>query len=327
MLAPPVVEALEETLKRGGQAMVLYNRRGYATMIQCTSCGGTAECPSCGVAMTLHRAAGVVACHYCGLRRAMRDECPACGQATLEELGKGTERVEEEVARLFRGVSVARMDADTTTARGSLHAILDDFRSGNTQLLIGTQMIAKGHDFPGVQMAVVVSVDQGFRMPDFRASERTYALLVQIAGRAGRGAVAGRVLVQTWNPEHYALSELGDVEGFLERELRLRDTLRYPPVSRLVLVRLDGPLRPDVQAAARGLAAELRAVSARGVDVLGPALAAMPRVVGRWRYQLILRGMDAGAFRRWLAVVRGRIEAAGRKGVRVTVDVDPRHLM
>jgi primosomal protein N' (replication factor Y) len=327
VLAPPVVEALGDTLRRGGQAMVLYNRRGFATLVQCTTCGGAYECPSCGVSMTLHRAAGVVACHYCGLRRTVSDLCPVCRTPTMEELGKGTERVEEELARLFPGVAVGRMDADTTTQRGSLHKLLDDFRDGRTQLLVGTQMIAKGHDFPGVQTAVVVSVDQGFRMPDFRASERTYALLVQLAGRAGRGDVAGRVLVQTWKPDHYALSDLGDVEGFLDREMRLRRTLRYPPVTRLVLVRIDGVDRAEVQAAARGLSGELRANLPRGVDVLGPAMAALPRLVGRWRYQLVLRGDDPRVFRGWLEERRSLLERAARRGVRVVVDVDPRQIM
>ncbi|HMV66335.1 MAG TPA: primosomal protein N' [Myxococcota bacterium] len=327
LFAPPCVQALRETFDRGGQAVVLYNRRGYATLVECTSCGGSYECPNCGVSMTLHQRAGVVACHYCGLTRPAQVACPACGQPTLEELGKGTERVEEELTRLFPDVPIARMDADTTAVRGSLHAMLDDFRAGRTRLLVGTQIIAKGHDFPGVHTAIVVSVDQGFRMPDFRASERTYALLVQLAGRAGRGDVPGRVLVQTWKPDHYALTELGSVEGFLEREVRLRRTLRYPPVARLALVRLDGVDRPTVQAAARSLAADLRREPAPGVDVLGPALAALPKLVGRWRYQLILRGEQIAAFRGWLTRVRARIEGAAGGGVRVSVDVDPRSLM
>jgi primosomal protein N' (replication factor Y) len=327
ILAPACVTALRDTFARGGQAMVLYNRRGYATLVECTSCGGSYECPNCGVSMTLHQRAGVVACHYCGLTRPAQEACPACGKPTLEELGKGTERVEEELQALFPEVPIARMDADTTAVRGSLHAMLDDFRAGRTRLLVGTQIIAKGHDFPGVHTAIVVSVDQGFRMPDFRASERTYALLVQLAGRAGRGDVPGRVLVQTWKPDHYALREVGSVEGFLERELRLRQTLRYPPLTRLVLVRLDGVDRPTVQGAARALAAELRRRLAEGVDVLGPSLAALPKMVGRWRYQIILRGQQVGVFRGWLTQIRPLLERAAGGGVRVTVDVDPRHLM
>jgi primosomal protein N' (replication factor Y) len=327
LFAPACVDALAETFARGGQAIVLYNRRGFATQVACGDCGGAWECPSCGIAMTLHRAAGVLACHYCGLRRPWQETCPSCGAGAMEELGKGTERVEEELKSLFPDVPVARMDADTTAVRGSLHALLDDFRQGRTRLLVGTQILAKGHDFPGVHTAVVVSVDQGFRMPDFRASERTFSLLVQLAGRAGRGEVAGRVLVQTWKPDHYALTLAGDVEGFLTRELRLRRTLQYPPFSRLVLVRLDGEDRAVVQEAARALAGALRRGLPEGIDVLGPALAALPRLVGRWRVQVLVRGRDARALRGWLRGAQGLILSAARRGVRVIVDVDPRNLM
>jgi len=329
LLAPEVVGALRETFARGGQAIVLYNRRGYATMVECTSCGGTYECPNCGITMTLHRRAKVIACHYCGLKRPYESECPACHQPTLQELGKGTERIEETLKGLFPEVALARMDADTTAVRGAHHRILAAFRRGETQMLVGTQIVAKGHDFPGVHTAVVVSADHGFRLPDFRAAERTYALLVQVAGRAGRGTVPGRVFVQTWKPDHYVLQHLDDVPGFLATEARLRQALRYPPYTRLVLVRVDGVDRRQAVKAASDLARELRAEARRaeGVDVLGPAPAALARLVGRWRFQVILRGANTGVFRRFLEVNQARIEGAGHRGVRVTVDVDPRHLM
>jgi primosomal protein N' (replication factor Y) len=213
--------------------------------------------------------------------------------------------------------------------RGSHHRILEGFRHGETRALVGTQIVAKGHDFPDVHTAVVISADQGFRMPDFRAAERTFALLVQLAGRAGRGDVAGRVLVQTWKPDHYALQDLGDVDAFLQRELRLRKVMQYPPVTRLVLVRLDGVQREKVVEVASELGRTLRGRSRQvpQVDVLGPAPAALPKMVGRWRFQLILRGREVGPFRRWLASVSQVLSQAGGKGVRVTVDIDPRHLM
>ncbi len=327
LFAPPVVAAMRATLAGQGKVIVLYNRRGFATMVQCGGCGGTYECPSCGIAMTLHRNARTVACHYCGLKRPYTGTCPVCHKPELEELGKGTERVEEVLAELLPGVSIGRMDADTTAVRGSHHRILEDFRQGRTRLLVGTQIVAKGHDFPDVHLAVVVNADQGFRMPDFRASERTTALLVQLAGRAGRGDVAGRVMVQTWRTDHYALQDLGDVEGFLHREARLRYTLRYPPFYRLVLIRLDGVDRRSVSQAAVSLSRALRAETDQRVQVLGPAPAAMPRLVGRWRFQVLLRSEQIGAFRAFLDHVRQILSKAGGRGVRVTVDVDPRHLM
>jgi primosomal protein N' (replication factor Y) len=329
LFAPEVVDALQETFDAGGQAIVLYNRRGYATLVQCTSCGGTYECPNCGITMTLHRSARAISCHYCGLKRPYQQECPACGDAALEELGKGTERIEEELQRLFPDVPRARMDADTTAVRGAHHRILSAFRAGDTRLLVGTQIVAKGHDFPGVHTAVVVSADHGFRLPDFRAAERTGALLVQVAGRAGRGEVPGRVLVQTWQPDHYVLRHLDDQRRFLLAEARLRSALRYPPYTRLCLVRLDGVERRRVLDAAVKLARELRseARGVEGVDVLGPAPAALAKLVGRWRFQILLRGRHVGWFRRFLANVRGRLEGAASRGVRVVADVDPRHLM
>jgi len=329
VFAPEVVQTLRETFDAGGQAIVLYNRRGYATLVQCTSCGGTYECPNCGITMTLHLSARVISCHYCGLKRPYRRECPACGEASLEELGKGTERIEEELERLFPDIPRARMDADTTATRGAHHRILSAFREGETRLLVGTQIVAKGHDFPGVHTAVVVSADHGFRLPDFRAAERTFALLVQVAGRAGRGHVPGRVLVQTWQPDHYVLRHLDDQERFLSAEARLRSALRYPPYTRLCLVRLDGADRRRVLDAAVKLARALRAEARgmEGVGVLGPAPAALAKLVGRWRFQILLRGSHVGWFRRFLATVRGRLEGAASRGVRVVVDVDPRHLM
>ena len=329
LLAPKVVDALKHTFDVGGKAIVLYNRRGFATMVQCGACGASYECPNCGISMTLHRNARVMACHYCGLKRPYQDDCPACGAPELDELGKGTERIEEVLQQTFPGVPIGRMDADTTTARGSHVRILDAFRRGDTRLLVGTQMLAKGHDFPDVHTAVVVSADQGFRMPDFRAAERTWAMVVQLAGRAGRGEVPGRVLVQTHNPDHSALSYLDDTEGFYAAELRLRATLRYPPWTRLVLLRLDGLDRREVARRAQKLAVDLRGPSKRfdRVDVLGPAAGVPPRLVGRWRFQVVLRGQDVGAFRRYLDAVAPLLQRAGGKGVRLSWDVDPRHLM
>jgi primosomal protein N' (replication factor Y) len=329
LFAPEVIGALRQTFDAGGKAIVLYNRRGYATMVQCTSCGGTYECPSCGIAMTLHRTARVVACHYCGFKRSYTTQCPSCKKHTLDELGKGTERVEEVLSAFFPDVPIGRMDADTTGVRGAHARILDAFRDGRTRMLVGTQIVAKGHDFPDVHTAVVVSADQGFRMPDFRAAERTYALLVQLAGRAGRGEVAGRVFVQTWKPDHYVLTHLGDLPGFYDRELELRQMLRYPPSARLTLIRMDGVDRKKVASAANALARKLAALreAGDGNEVLGPAPAALPRLVGRWRFQVLLRGRRIGPYRRWLARCADPLWKASAKGVRVSWDVDPRSLM
>jgi len=329
LFAPQVVASLQKAFDDGGKAIVLYNRRGYATMVQCTNCGGTWECPNCGISMTLHKTIGRMSCHYCGLSLRYEVACPVCKHASQEELGKGTEQVEEELRRLFPEIPLARMDADTTSGRGSHHRILEAFREGRTRMLVGTQIVAKGHDFPDVHVAVVVSADRGFRIPDFRSAERTYALLVQVAGRAGRGDVAGRVLVQTWKPDHYVLQHLDDVRGFLRMEVRLRQTLCYPPFSRLCLIRLDGVDRKRTNTAAHELAKSLRQATARfpRTTVLGPAAAALPRLVGRWRFQIVMRGENTAAFRAWLKHCLPTIRSFAKKGTRVSWDVDPRHLM
>ena len=329
LLAPGVMAALADTFRAGGQAVVLYNRRGFATMVECGACGATWECPNCGIALTLHRAAGTLACHYCGLKRQASSTCLACGSSDLHELGKGTERVADVLAEAFPGVAMARMDADTTATRGAHHRILDAMRREEVQLLVGTQIVAKGHDLPNVHTAVVVSADHGLRMPDFRAAERTVALIVQAAGRAGRGQVAGRVLVQTHAMNHPALDDLGDVEAFLERERRQRRVLAYPPWTRLVLIGLEGADRGRTGTAATALSHTLRGLARdlRGVQVLAAAAAAMPRRVGRWRFQVIVRGHDTGALRRLLTLARPTLDHAGGHGVRVHVDVDPRHIM
>jgi primosomal protein N' (replication factor Y) (superfamily II helicase) len=329
IFAPEAIDALQEAFDAGGKAIVLYNRRGYATLIQCTSCGGTYECPNCGISMTLHQRSSRMCCHYCNLSLSYTGECPVCRSRSLEELGKGTERVVEELEKLFPQIPIARMDADSTTIRGAHHRILTDFRSGKTRLLVGTQIVAKGHDFPDVHTAVVVSADQGFRLPDFRAGERTFSLLVQMAGRAGRGERAGHVVVQTWKPDHYVLKNLDHVDDFYRRELRLRDAMRYPPFSRLCLVRVDGVNRRVVGDATAELARKLRQVAREheAVAVLGPALAALAKLVGRWRYQIILRGQQLNAFRQFIQAVHPLLERSSKKGVRVRWDVDPRSLL
>jgi primosomal protein N' (replication factor Y) len=323
------VSALQGAFDAGGKAIVLYNRRGYATLIQCTSCGGTYECPNCGISMTLHQRSSRMSCHYCNLSLSYTGECPICRSRSLEELGKGTERIVEELEALFPDIPIARMDADTTGIRGAHHRILSDFREGKTRLLVGTQIVAKGHDFPDVHTAVVVSADQGFRLPDFRAGERTFALLVQMAGRAGRGERAGHVVVQTWKPDHYVLKNLDNVDDFYRRELRLRDAMRYPPFSRLCLIRVDGINRRQVGDATADLARSLRQVAREhaGVAVLGPAMAALAKLVGRWRYQIILRGQQLKEFRQFIHAVHPILERASRKGIRVRWDVDPRSLL
>ena len=325
LIAPRLQQALEQAFEAGGKAIVLFNRRGYATFVQCTSCGGSYECPSCGVSLVLHQKQRTLSCHYCGFHRPYNQVCPHC-EGDLEVLGRGTEQVEEVLSNMFPNVPVGRMDADTTRTKGAHHRLLKEFSRGDIRLLIGTQMVAKGHDFPDVHVAAVIGADHVLRMPDFRAAERTFSLLTQLAGRAGRGEVAGRVFVQTHHPQHYALQTLGDFRAFYAEELQGRDLLAYPPLSRLVLLRIEGAKKPETLRAAFDLANRLReGVDGKRIQVLGPAPAALPRLVGRWRFQVLIRGADKPALRSWLDTTEIGLENA--RGVRLAIDVDPRHLM
>lgn len=338
-LAPELVSALQTTLAGDGKAIVLYNRRGYAPVVECADCGASFSCPSCGVNMVYHHKRQRVTCHYCGFYRAFQRDCTVCG-GELQVLGHGTERVEEALRRAFPGVGIARMDADTTRRRGSHQAVLDRFGRGEARLLVGTQLVAKGHDFPDVHLAAVVGVDHILTMADFRSAERTFALVTQLAGRAGRGDAPGRVLVQTRHAEHFVFSLLAEKGpdgdgGFYEEEARQRLLLGSPPFSRITLVRVEGADRQAAQRRAQELAREARRLAAnhrdpdapRSLDVLGPVSAPMSRLVGRWRFQIVLRGRNLSRYRRWLAECRPVFKGGHRGGVRVVLDVDARSLL
>jgi primosomal protein N' (replication factor Y) len=251
----------------------------------------------------------------------------------LATLGYGTERVEEVMQVLFPDIRILRMDADTTRQRGSHARILGDFKGGGAELLIGTQLVAKGHDFPDVHLAAVVGVDNILGLPDFRSAERAWSLVTQLAGRAGRGEVAGRVLVQTRHKEHFVFRQLIagelDLGQFHEAELRQRRALGYPPTTRLVLLRVEGEEKGAVEAFSQELARQLRARALLAdPQVLGPVAAPMSRLVGRWRYQLVLRGRGkVSTFRNYLKDVRGLLFKRPPNGIRLITDVDPRNLL
>lgn len=326
LLAPEVHGAIDEALRTGGKAILLYNRRGYATFVECPACGGSYDCPSCGVALIYHQAIDRMDCHYCGFHRAFPGQCPRCA-VPLELLGRGTERIESQLVELFPGTPVGRMDADTTRGKGAHARILDDFREGRTRLLIGTQLVAKGHDFPDVTVAAVLGADHILGMPDFRSAERTWALVTQLCGRAGRGRAPGRVFVQTHQAEHPIFSCVGDMAAFAKDELSLRSMLGYPPFSSLVMVRVEAAERADALSSALAFVRQVReeARAYPGVDVLGPAAAPLPRLVGRYRFQAVLRGRDRRSFRAFLAAHHTEWKLA--PGVRRIIDVDPRSMM
>ena len=296
ILSPDLETALKETVAAGWQALVLLNRRGYGGRMACLRCGEIVECRRCGVALTLHRRGSLAVCHACGVGMAPPEECPACGGDVLRSEGFGTERVEEEVSRLLPDVRVERFDRDTTRARGSHARTLDAFRRGETRVLVGTQMIAKGHDFPAVTLVGVVAADGGLGAPDFRAAERTFQLLTQVAGRAGRGESPGRVLIQTMKPDHYAVAAAArqDYPAFFAVEREMRRRFRYPPFVRLASLTVTARTSRGAEAAAAELAENIATPDApASIEIVGPAPAPGPRPEEFSRWQMLVKAAPA----------------------------------
>jgi len=320
-----LIAALDEALSAGDQVILLRNRRGFAPMFLCRACGEDFRCPDCGLPLTMHRRRSALICHYCDHQRPVPEACPSCGEQALDPIGAGTERVEERFRALFPDTTVDLLDADAARGPGGSAAILARFAAGTSQVLIGTQMVAKGHHFPRVSLAAVMAADTYLSFPDFRAVERTYALITQIAGRAGRGSRPGRVVIQTYHPDHYAIRAAldNDDAGFAVEELRFRRMFHYPPYTRLVHVLVQDKDRGQAERTIHQLYDRLtRHREARGLRFAGPAAAPLERLRARWRFQLLVRGADRRALER---VVR---ESLPRPlPLKVTVDVDPYDVM
>ncbi len=327
LLAPPLALAVESALAAGEQTILFLNRRGFSTLMQCRACGNVLRCTSCSVSLTLHQGRQRLICHYCGRSERIPSRCPSCKQAELEGLGTGTERVESVVRERFPGARVARLDRDTTDgSRDRLEEVLDLVHRREIDILIGTQMVTKGHDFGGVTLVGVLQPDQGMHLPDFRAAERTFQLLEQVAGRAGRGERAGRILVQTYCPEHPAIEFLRrhDYQGFVRDELARRESALYPPFSRMIAIRLDGRDENAVRVAASAAADLARAQAAATVRVLGPAEAPLKRLRGRSRFQIWLASQSRNHL---VAAARAAAQVTLPADVRLAIDVDPQSVL
>ena len=326
ILSEPLITAMEEVLGRGQQVILFLNRRGHSTYLLCSVCGQSVRCSQCDVSLTHHLSSDRLVCHYCGERRPLPLACPLC-QGPLLMLGVGTERVEAEVAARFPEARVARLDRDAVTSAEKLTEMLAAFARREVDVLVGTQMVAKGHDFPGVTLVCVVLADTSLMLPDFRAAERTFQLLTQVAGRAGRGADAGRVLIQTYNPEAEPVARVvgHDFGAFAERELAWRKAMSYPPYTRLVALRLEGENARLVEESAERLGRRIEQLmppAKYGVRLLGPAPAPIPRLRGRTRWQLLLKAPTHPALGPLLQQLERDVEKLP-SSVRVVVDVDP----
>ncbi len=329
-ISPLLHRAINETLGRGEQILLFLNRRGFASFPVCGDCGEALRCKSCEVTLTLHRAENRYACHYCGYARPLDARCTACDSGRIRLLGYGTERVEAAVKQLFPAARVARMDRDTTARKGSLVRLLRALRNRSVDILVGTQMVAKGHDFPGITLVGILCADLSLSFPDFRAGERTFQLLAQVAGRAGRGDVPGQVILQTFNPDHFSIAaaQNQDADAFYATEIGFRSALGYPPYSRLIHLRLDGRDADRVRSLAEALGAAFRELQSeetfRTLEVLGPIEAPISRIADRFRWQILLKGRKVPAFRSAVRrLMAERNDLFRPAGVRVVVDVDP----
>jgi primosomal protein N' (replication factor Y) len=314
--------AIEETLAAKEQTILFLNRRGFAPSVRCEGCGELAACPNCTVALTFHkRRGGMIRCHWCDHEAFMPSRCAKCQSERIALEGLGTEKLEETLAHAFPSARIARLDRDVASGK-AIEKILDKVRAREGDILGGTQMVTKGHDLPHVTLVGVINADAALSIPDFRASERAFQLLVQVAGRAGRGDAPGRVLVQTYDPDHHAIrfAAKHDVMGFIDRELRDRKELGYPPYSRMVLVRVDALEERDAQAGAAELAKAARAVST--LDVRGPSPAPIARVRNRFRFRVMMRSTSRERLRQGCLAVHQAIGQLPRT-VRAAIDVDP----
>lgn len=326
-----LLQALQECVDNGEQAMLFLNRRGFSTFIMCRECGHSLRCPDCAVALIYHHGTRRACCHHCGYERPVPDQCENCQGYDIGYRGLGTERVADQVERQISGAVVARMDRDTTAKKGAYGDILRRFARGEANILVGTQMIAKGHDFPNVTLVGVLNADTGLNRPDFRASEQTFQLLTQVSGRAGRADRPGRVIVQTYNPEHPAIAAASrhDYSEFYHRELASRRENGYPPFSSLARIAFaDSDAEQVARVAARAAAALEQSGVARGrgeVHYLGPVEAPLHKLRGQFRFHMLIKGPDPARIRRALD---GLFEMLGDVGeTRITVDIDPQDMM
>lgn len=343
MFSRKLYEGLADRLEKGEQSVLLLNRRGYSTFVMCRSCGYTAACPHCDISLTYHQKTRIMRCHYCGHAEPAPAKCPSCESEHIRYFGTGTQRVEEELAKLFPGIRVIRMDVDTTSEKNAHEKLLKQFGDRKADVLLGTQMVAKGLDFPYVTLVGVIAADTSLNLPDFRAAERTFQLLTQVAGRAGRHHLPGEVVIQTYAPEHYAITtaQHHDYSAFIAEELRHRGALGYPPYCRLVLVTMSHEQLPLLSAVSEQFAARLRELAverrilaplgsglAKALDVLGPVASPISRMKDRYRFQCVIKyrgNVDVSAIVK--EAMLPFTEGPPQRLVHFSVDVDPQVIL
>lgn len=336
ILSPMLKEALDENLTAKRQAILFLNRRGFNRVSLCRYCGESLKCYNCDLSLIYHFKDNCLSCHYCGFHASPRETCPSCGKKGVTSYGFGTERLEQELKTLYPERHITRMDRDSIRRKGQIFKILKQFVEQKIDILVGTQMITKGYDFPNVTLVGVIAADLSLAFPDFRASERTFQLLSQVAGRAGRGDHAGRVIVQTFNPEHYAISTARnhDYQSFYKGEKELREQLGYPPFSYLASLRFQGNNQRKTVKMAEVMGQRILGIlknwpkRGKDIQVLGPAEAPLAKLRGKYRWQILLKGKGSGVLHYLLREVEGFSRGILRgTGVSMIIDVDPYQML
>jgi len=333
-LSNKLLEALKENLGNGHQSLIMLNRRGYAPFFMCTDCGHTYKCPACSITLIYHKDTNTLNCHYCGSYLNPQATCPICKGTGIKYLGTGTQRAEEEIRSLMPGLAFKRMDKDTTQKKLSHYRIIKQMEEKKIDVLLGTQMVAKGHDFPDVTLSAVISADIALNMPDFRSAERSLQLFTQLAGRAGRGEVPGRAYIQTYEPEHYVFDYVRnhDYRGFYEKEIELRKDLSYPPFGRLLRIIFSFKTKDTASRIVKVISGRIRKmnppaspIAKGGIEILGPSPAPVEKIRNLWRWHIILKGKNAKELRQAAAVIVDKIKDI--KEVKIDIDVDPINML
>jgi len=335
-ISPQLQQAMRETLEHGEQVLLFLNRRGFASFPVCATCGQPMRCKHCDISLTLHQHSNAYRCHYCGFSRSALSKCEVCGSDKIKLLGLGTEKLEGMIAKLFPDARLARMDRDTTTRKGSILKLLKGLRDKTTDILVGTQMVAKGHDFPNITLVGIICADLSLSFPDFRAGERTFQLLAQVAGRAGRGDRSGRVILQTYNPDHFSIdaARQQDFLAFYNQEIEFRKALNYPPFSRVIQLKISGKDSRQTKKHADLLGDRCRSLKAddpagyQRVELLGPIESSLTRVARRYRRQILLKGSNTRMLHQFInQLMTEHPTLFNHRQVKVAIDVDPFFMM
>jgi len=335
-ITPELHQAIKNTLHRREQVLLFLNRRGFANFALCGSCGNPLRCKHCDISLTFHQKANAFKCHYCGFSRAALSACDICGSSEIKKLGLGTEKIEVAVNQLFPDARAARMDRDTTTRKGSIVKLLKGLRDQTIDILIGTQMIAKGHDFPSITLVGIICADLSLSFPDFRAGERTFQLLAQVSGRAGRGTSPGQVILQTYNPDHFSIMAARDQDfhSFYTQEMGFRQALNYPPFSRMIQLKISGKDKLKTRDQATHLGDLCRALKTASpelygsIEIMGPIEASLTKIAERYRWQILLKGIRVKALHKFIGqLLSQKPRVFNNNSVRVVIDVDPITIM